>query len=87
MSTATKRLLNSSIKMEICITVTPNSKKFEVIKIDDKNYRVRVDAPATGGRANKRLIEILSYFFDVPRGSVSIVRGSKGRKKIIKIDL
>ena len=74
----TKTLQNSRDKMEISVTVVPNSKKC---------YRIRVDATPVGGKANKRLIEILSVYFDVDKSSISIKRGIKSRKKIIKIDL
>ena len=65
--------------MEISVTVVPNSKKFEVIRIDKKSYRIRVDATPVGGKANKRLIEILSVYFDVNKSSISIKRGIKSR--------
>ena len=73
--------------MEISVTVVPNSKKFEVIRIDKKSYRIRVDATPVGGKANKRLIEILSVYFDVNKSSISIKRGIKSRKKIININV
>ena len=71
--------------MQISVIVVPNSKKFEVVKIDEENYKIRVDAPAVGGKANKRLVEILSVYFDVNKSCISIIRGNKTRKKIIKI--
>ena len=73
--------------MEISVTVVPNSKKFEVIRIDKKSYRIRVDATPVGGKANKRLIEILSVYFNVNKSSISIKRGIKSRKKIININV
>jgi uncharacterized protein (TIGR00251 family) len=87
MLTLTRILQNSRDRMEISVKVVPNSKKMEVIKIDDRNYKIRVDAPAVEGKANKRLIEILSYYFDVSKSSISIIRGVRERKKTIKIDL
>lgn len=83
----TKTLQNSRDKMEVSVTVVPNSKKFEVVKIDEGNYKIRVDAPATGGKANKRLVEILSVYFGVNKSSISIKRGIKSRKKIININI
>jgi len=83
----TKTLQNSRDKMEILVTVVPNSKKIEVVRVDKKSYKIRVDASPVGGKANKKLIEILSYYFNVPKSSISIKRGIKSRKKIIKIDL
>jgi uncharacterized protein (TIGR00251 family) len=73
--------------MEISVTVVPNSKKFEVVKIDEGNYKIRVDAPAIGGKANKRLVEILSVYFSVNKSSISIKRGIKSRKKTIQINI
>lgn len=73
--------------MEISISVTPNSKKAEVVQLDNSTYRVKVDAPAVEGKANKRLIEILADYFNVSKSSISVVRGNKGRKKLIKISL
>ena len=47
---------------------------------------VRIDAPAEGGRANERLIELLAEHFAVPQGSVRIVSGHTARTKIVEID-
>ncbi len=71
--------------MEINVIVTPNAKSANVVKIDDLTYKVRVDAPANEGRANLRLMEILADHFDVPKSHVRIIRGSKGRNKLVLI--
>ncbi len=73
--------------MRILVNVVPNSKKVEVIKIDENNYRIKVDVPASKNKANKRLIEILSKHFAVPKSSILILRGKKNRNKIIEINL
>jgi hypothetical protein len=73
--------------MRILVNVVPNSKKVEVIKIDENNYRIKVDVPASKNKANKRLIEILSKHFGVPKSSILILRGKKNRNKIIEINL
>jgi len=74
------------ITMKLNITVIPNSKSTEVIKIDENNYKVKVDTPAAKDKANKRLIEILSEHFNVPKSSVNILKGFKNRNKIVDID-
>lgn len=71
--------------MLIYVKVIPNSKKPEVEKISDDHFRVRVDAKAENGRANKRLIEIISKYFKVSKSSVVISKGLKSRNKIIEI--
>jgi len=71
--------------MIINVKVSPNSKKAEVEKIDGDIFKVKVDARAEDGRANRRLIEILSDYFDVAESSVSILKGLKSRNKIVEV--
>ena len=71
--------------MEINVRVVPNARTSEVLRIDDTNYRVRVDAPPTGGKANGRLVEILAAHFDVPKSNVRIIRGFGSRSKRVSI--
>jgi uncharacterized protein (TIGR00251 family) len=72
--------------MKINVRVKPNAKYSEVITITKYDYKVSVDAPAEEGEANKRLIEILAEHFEIPRSSVSILRGFKSKNKIVEID-
>jgi uncharacterized protein (TIGR00251 family) len=72
--------------MRINIITIPGSKTHEIIKIDENSYRVKIDAPAIEGEANKRLIEILAEYFNVQKSSVKILKGFKNRNKIVSID-
>jgi len=72
--------------MKINVLVKPNAKYSQVIKTSNFDYKVSVDAPATEGEANKRLIEILSEYFEVPRSFISILKGFKSKNKIVEID-
>jgi len=71
--------------MIIYVKVVPKSKKPEVTKLDENKFKIKVDAVAEDGKANQRLIEIISGYFNVRKSSVSIIRGLKGRNKIIEI--
>jgi hypothetical protein len=73
--------------MKLNVTVIPNAKSYEVIKTDESNYKVRVDATAAEGKANRRLIEILAEYFEIKKSSISIIRGLKDKNKIIEINL
>ncbi|MGQ4834618.1 MAG: DUF167 domain-containing protein [Candidatus Asgardarchaeia archaeon] len=70
--------------MYITVHVIPNAKK---VKIEEENGKlvVHVDAPPVGGKANKRLIEILAKHFKVRKSAVRIIRGEKSREKVIEI--
>ncbi len=71
--------------MRIQVKVVPRAKKREVRQLADGTWRVAVAAPAEGGRANSELIEALAKHFDVPKGSLWIVRGQTSRLKQIEI--
>ncbi len=72
--------------MYINATITANAKKVSVTFLGGNNYKIRVDAPAVNGKANIRLIEILSEYFDVKSSKISIIKGSKSREKYIYIE-
>ena len=55
--------------------------------MDEASLEVKVDERATGGRANKRLVEILSEYFKVPKSRISIVSGEKSRDKVVVVAL
>lgn len=71
--------------MLIRVHVTPNAKEAGVVKVGEADFEVRVDEVAMGGRANKRLLEILSEHFGVPKSRISIVRGARSRDKVLEI--
>ena len=73
--------------MLIKVHVTPNAKKASVNKVSESELEVRVDELAIDGRANKRLLEILSEHFDIPKSRICIVKGIKSRDKIFDVVL
>lgn len=72
--------------MKISVAVKPNSKKEGVEMLPDGSYLVRVNAPPTENKANKRVIELLSKFLDRPKSSIELTSGLHGKKKVFKID-
>ncbi len=69
----------------IWFTVKPRAKTEEVRKTDEGQYLASVHAPPQQGKANKALIELLANYFSVPKTSVKIIRGQKGRRKLIEV--
>ena len=65
--------------------MTPGAKEGRVTKVGEADYEVRVNAVAADGRANKRLVEILSDHFKVPKSRIVVVRGARSRDKILEI--
>jgi uncharacterized protein (TIGR00251 family) len=73
--------------MLVRVYVTPNAREAKVIRVSEDHFEVRVDERAVGGRANKRLAEILAEHFKVPRSRIFIVRGTKSRNKLVQVIL
>ena len=48
---------------------------------------MRADERAAGGRANKRLLEILAEHFKIPKSQIMILRGAKTRSKTIEVGM
>ena len=70
----------------IRVHVTPNAKEARVVKVGD-TFEVRVDERAINGRANKRLLEILSKHFVIPKSRIFIAKGMRSRDKIVQVNL
>ena len=71
--------------MKVSVRVTANSRKPRVLQEGENTLKVWVDAPALDGKANKRLVEILSDHYDRPKSCFNIVSGLKNRNKIVEI--
>jgi len=73
--------------MLIRVYATPNATEARVVKVSDDYFEVRVDEMAVGGRANKRLLEILAEHFKVQKSRISILKGTKTRNKLVQVIL
>ena len=70
--------------MKYTVISTPNAKESQVIE-DGGVLRIKVNAPSKEGKANERLIEILSEHFDIPKSFIKILSGHTSRHKIVEI--
>ncbi|WP_456401358.1 DUF167 domain-containing protein [Persephonella sp.] len=71
--------------MLIKVKVKPKSKKEEVKHIGEDYYEVKVNEIPEKGKANKRVIELLSKYFKIPKSEIVLIKGSKSKEKIFKI--
>jgi uncharacterized protein len=72
-------------RMKINVHIKPNARQESVTVREDGEYVVQVSAPPIEGKANERLIEILSKHFHRPKRAIEILRGTHGRHKIVEI--
>ena len=71
--------------MRIRVSVVPRAKKTGIEPLPDGGVRVRVAAPAEGGRANAAVVEALAEHFGVPPRAVTILQGMTSRSKLVEI--
>ena len=71
--------------MKISITVKTNSKRPGIERMSDGSYRVSVNAPPIEGKANEAVIDALADCFSVRKSAVRIVKGLRGKKKVIEV--
>jgi len=71
--------------MLIKIKVQTNCKKDEVIKKKEDSFLVKVKEKPIEGRANERVLELISGYLKIPLKKVNIYRGGKSSNKILEI--
>ncbi len=55
-------------------------------KTGENEYKVRVGSAPDKGQANEELIDLLAAYFDVPKSSLRVLRGTTSRVKLISVD-
>jgi uncharacterized protein (TIGR00251 family) len=65
--------------------VTARAGRTEVSGVRDGALLVRLAAAPVGGAANAELVELLAKLLDVPRRTLAIVAGERGRNKRVRI--
>lgn len=70
--------------MNVEVTVHPKSKTERVVPAGG-TLRVYVRALPAEGEANRAAARLLAEHFGVPKSSVVLVRGSRGRRKLFRL--
>jgi hypothetical protein len=71
--------------MLLTIRVLPRSKINKIVERRDNFLKIKLTAPAIDGRANEALREFLAKEFKVAKSLVEIIKGERGKEKIVKI--
>ena len=68
------------------LRVAPGAARSAVVGRHGAKWKVRVAAPAEGGRANAALVRLLAETLAVPQQAVAIVAGHGSRDKTVSLD-
>ena len=72
--------------MNLNIKVHPRANRNTVEVSDDGAVTIRVTAAPDRGKANAAAVKLLAGRLDVPKSSVSIIRGHTSRNKVVRVD-
>jgi uncharacterized protein (TIGR00251 family) len=72
--------------MRINVKVKPNAKQNQIKKLGENSYEVRVTVPPEKGKANKKVIEMLSKEIGVPKSKIKLIRGETSREKVFEVE-
>lgn len=67
------------------IQVKPNARQQRIEKTESGLWIVHLQSPPTDGKANQELIRLLAQEIGVPRSSLHIKAGSRGRRKLVEV--
>jgi hypothetical protein len=67
------------------VHVQPRASRSEVAGLHGDALKVRLTAPPVEGAANDELVALLAKQLGVARSAVQLVRGARGRRKIVQV--
>ena len=71
---------------ELEVRVHLRAKRNALEAVEGLALKAYVTAPPEGGKANDALVALLAKALGVAKGRVRIVRGHRGRKKLVRIE-
>jgi uncharacterized protein (TIGR00251 family) len=77
--------MSIGMKSLLRVKVVPGSSRGLVVGWVGDTLKVKVHQPPDKGRANDALIDLLSQELDIPKSSLSIIRGWSSSRKIIDL--
>jgi uncharacterized protein (TIGR00251 family) len=74
-----------AVLTRVRLRVAPGATRAGVVGRHGDAWKVRVTAPAEGGRANDAVVRLLAETFKLPRSAVTLVSGHSARDKIVEL--
>ena len=75
--------------MKVLVTVKPGSSQEKIVENvlsdNDREVTIWTHARAHDGEANKKVIEVLSDYYKVPKTSITLMRGATSKHKTFEL--
>jgi len=72
--------------MIIQAKVIPKSSQNLILQ-EDEIFKIKINTAPKKGKANNKVIELLSQHFKVPKSKIEIIKGLTSRSKIVRINI
>ncbi|MCX6969862.1 MAG: DUF167 domain-containing protein [Verrucomicrobia bacterium] len=72
--------------MKFPVKAVPGASRSGIVGWLGDDLKIRIQAPASDGKANDALCEFLAAEFGLPKSAVRIASGFSSRKKIVEAD-
>jgi uncharacterized protein (TIGR00251 family) len=72
--------------MDVPVRLQPRASRDEIVGWRDEKLVVRVTAPPVDGAANRALCKLLARAAGIAPSRVSVVRGERGRDKLVRLE-
>lgn len=67
------------------VIVQPKASEDRVVGFHGEALKVKVTAPPTGGKANRKLIKVLAERLNIGQSNIEIIYGHTSREKVLRI--
>jgi uncharacterized protein len=74
-----------AVSTRVRLRVSPGANSAHVVGRHGETWKVRVAAPAEGGRANEAVVRLLAQTLSLSRDAVTLVSGHGARDKIVQL--
>ncbi|MBL8017239.1 MAG: DUF167 domain-containing protein [Ignavibacteria bacterium] len=71
--------------MRISVKVKPNARENSINQVGDYSFEVRVSVPPEKGKANKKVIALLSKHFHTAKSNIELISGETSKEKLFEI--
>ncbi len=71
--------------MKITVKVKPNARENSLKLLDSGIYEAKVSVPPEKGKANSKVIELLSEHLKIPKSKITLVSGQTFKEKVFEI--
>jgi len=71
--------------VKIFVSVKTKAKGEKIEPIEPGRFRVSVNVPPEGGKANRQVIRVVAKYFKVPASRVQILSGTTSKTKLLEI--